>query len=424
VNGHRIGHHDAADSTRRLDRAVCGKSLANGTGRRDPVRIAYVSETWPPEINGVALTAARTVAWLRARGHCIDLIRPRRPQESIDRRGIDEYRPPSLPLPFYREVRFGLASAARLRRRFLHSGAELVHVATPGPLGYAAARAAHTLGLPLTTDFRTNFHQYSRFYRAGILHPLILAYLRHFHNLGACTFVPTRALREQLSRDGFRRLHVVGRGVDEQLFSPERRCEQLRANWDAGGPGGFVILYVGRLAPEKGLELVLDAFVELHATDERLRMVVVGDGPQRRRLEGLYPAVHFAGWQRSEALARHYASADLFVQPSRSETFGNVTIEAMASALPVLAFATAAAAEHIRHLESGLLVDEANECEFVHALRHAVGAPERLAQIGQQARLAVRPLGWDSILGEFEAILERVASEATALRPAGDVVSR
>jgi glycosyltransferase involved in cell wall biosynthesis len=194
----------------------------------------------------------------------------------------------------------------KLQKRWQQSRPQLVHVATPGPLGWAAARAARNLGLTLTADFRTNFHQYSRYYGMGWLEPVVGAYLRTLHNAADRSFVPTRGLKSRLAQDGFRNLEVVGRGVDTQLFNPGRRSDALRTEWgaDAESP---VLLYVGRLAAEKNVKLALTAFETVRQCQPQARMVVVGDGPQRDRLRKAYPGVIFAGVKHGEELARHYA---------------------------------------------------------------------------------------------------------------------
>ncbi len=368
------------------------------------MRIVYVTETYPPEVNGVALTVARTVAHLRGRGHAVTLVRPRQPGEAA-RDDAGEWRTAGLPIPMYRDLRFGLAWASALRARLQRLRPQLVHVATPGPLGAAAVRAAHALGLPVTTDYRTNFDQYSRYYGFGAFAPLVQGYLRRFHNLAHRTFVPTRALRAQLLDQGFERLHVVGRGVDTALFSPERRSDALRGRGDAP-----VLLHVGRLAAEKNVALALRAFEAVRAQQPDALMVVVGDGPQRTRLKARYPAAIFAGALRGAALASVYASADVFLFPSLSETFGNVTLEAMASGLAIVAYDAAAAGEHLRGLAGARLVAPGREDGFIAAACElAALPPAELRRCGALARAAALRLRWEAVSGQFERQLIETA---------------
>lgn len=368
-----------------------------------PVRIAYVTETYPPELNGVALTVERTVKHLRDRGHELELIRPRQPGEAPCS-DETEWRTRGLPLPMYRDLRFGLAFARTLKRRWSARRPQLVHVATPGPLGWAAVRAANAMGLAVTTDFRTNFHQYSHYYGLGWFEPLVCHYLRSLHNRSHRTFVPTHSVRRDLGRKGFERLAVVGRGVDTQRFSPDHRSKALRTDWGAGRDTP-VVLYVGRLAAEKNVPLALCAFDAIRAAHPHAQMVVVGDGPMRRRWEDDHPAARFVGPLRGEALARAYASADIFLFPSLSDTFGNVVLEALASGLAVVAYDTGAAGEHIDDCESGLLVRPGDEAGFVAAACSLAAQQRELEWMRASARQAAMNATWSAVLDRFEAHL-------------------
>lgn len=370
------------------------------------MRIAYVCETYPPEINGVALTAARTVQALRAAGHALQLVRPQLPGEPL-RRDAQEWHSHGGPIPLYPALRYGWCAPGALRSLW-QSGPvrpDLVHVATPGPLGWAALRAARALGLPTSADFRTNFHAYCRHYGLRWLAPVALGYLRRLHAMADTTFVPTSELRDQLMACGFERLQVLGRGVDAQRFSPARRDPALRARWQAG-VHERVMLYVGRLAAEKNLPLALHTFERLAARHPGLRMVVVGDGPLRESLARAHPQARFVGMQTGDALARHYASADVFLFPSLTETFGNVTLEALASGLAVAAFDTGAAGLHVRDGHSGCL---APPCEGLDAADAFLGAADRALQaaqpgsaLRQQARQAALRADWGRVQRRFE----------------------
>ena len=367
------------------------------------MRIAFVTETFPPEINGVALTVERSVTHLREHGHSVELIRPRQADERCGA-ACDEWRVPGWPIPVYPELRFGFARPGALARRFAAARTELVHVATQGPLGWAAVRAGRRLALAVTSDYRTNFHQYSHYYGVGWMAPAIGAYLRRFHNGTRRSFVPTWQKRRELLAAGFERVEVVGRGVDLERFSPAKRDPGLRAHW-CSGPGP-VLLHVGRLAPEKNVRLALQAFRCAHQFVPSARMVVVGDGPLRRQLEHEFPEARFVGAQHGDALAAHYASAAIFLFPSLSETFGNVTLEALASGLPVVAFDLAAASEHITDRINGRVVAPGDEQAFVVATICLMSSqPSDLEPMRCAARRAAQCADWDSVLGRFEAQL-------------------
>ena len=385
-----------------------------------PMRIAYVSETYPPELNGVSLTVERTVRFLRARGHNVELIRPRQPGEGpLD--ASDELRTMGCAIPVYRELRMGLARIGPMVRRFQRTRPELVHLATPGPLAWTALTAARALGIPTTTDFRTNFHQYSRYYGIGFLADAVLHLLRRFHNLSDRTFVPTRAAARELRAFGFHNLTIVGRGVDSEMFAPALRSAELRRQWQAGDAP--VLLMVGRIAAEKNVELGLRAFESARALRPDLRMVVVGDGPARRRLEAAHPDVRFVGVQRGAELAAHYASSDVFLFPSLSDTFGNVVMEALASALPVVSFAVAAAAEHVNDGVSGKLVAAGDEAAYIAAVEAITDPSLALAPMRAAALAAARRAAWPEVLSRFEARLEDTLHAPEASSPRVPVVA-
>lgn len=209
-------------------------------------------------------------------------------------------------------------------------------------MGWSAIHATNALGIPVISDFHTNFHQYTDHYSLGLFKRIAVRYLRVLHNQTRLTLVPTNKLANSLRRQGFRRLGVLARGIDTDRFNPRYRRPDLRASWGAG-PDDPVLMTVGRIAPEKNLPLAIRAYGSARERAPGARMVVVGDGPARVSLASAHPDVHFAGTQTGRALAEHYAPADIFVFPSLSETFGNVTLEAMASALAVVAFDYAAA---------------------------------------------------------------------------------
>ena len=378
--------------------------------QRRALRVAVVTETYPPEVNGVAMTIHRMVAGLRERGHRIQLVRLR--QGRYDRaakdHGFEEVLQSGVPIPGYASLRAGLPAAGALARRWRAERPDIVHVVTEGPLGWSALTAAARLDIPRSSDFHTNFHTYTEHYGIGWLRKPITAYLRAFHNKAGCTLVPTASLRDELARHGVQNLRVVARGVDTQLFNPVRRSALLRELWHAG-PGTPVVLYVGRLAPEKNLSVVLDAFSAMRAVRPDARLVFVGDGPERPALEAAFSDCSFAGMRHGEDLAAHYASGDILLFPSTTETYGNVTVEGMASGLAVIAYDYAAASEHIIHGRNGLLADFDNTADFTSLAAGLVGSPARIAELGCAARATAGRIDWRDVNDEFEAALQDIA---------------
>ena len=388
------------------------------------LRLALVTETYPPEVNGVAMTVAHLVDGLRARGHQLQLVRPRQPGDEggVAASATDachEVLLRGMAIPRYPQLKMGLPAGRALARRWKWQRPDLVHIATEGPLGWSALQAARQLGLPVTSDFRTNFHAYSQHYGIGWLQRPIMAYLRTFHNRAHCTMVPTEALRKALTDEGLRNVAVVARGVDTQQFTPARRSEALRASWGAG-PQTRVVACVGRLAPEKNLDLLLRTYDAMRARQPDCRLLLVGDGPLRAALQARCPQAVFAGNRSGDDLAAHYASADVFVFASVTETFGNVTAEAMASGLPVLAFDYAAAGRLIQHRANGLVVPLHDNDRFVAQAQWLVQQTDRGAALGQAARQTALAHPGHGVVAQVEALMraairQRPATAFTAL---------
>ena len=370
------------------------------------LQIALVTETYLPEVNGVAITIGRMVQGLRQRGHSIHMIRPRQFKNDIaaEENNYRETLVSGMPIPGYPELKSGLPAKGLLLRHWKQQRPDIVHIATEGPLGWSALSAARKLNIPVSTDFHTNFHSYTQHYGIGLLKKPIAAYLRHFHNKAACTMVPTTSLQQQLEHEGYKNVLVVSRGVDAELFHPAKRNAELRASWGADDNTPVVML-VSRIAPEKNLHVVIQAFEQMRAVEPRAKLVMVGDGPARAELEKQHPHVIFAGMQTGEPLAKHYASGDIFLYPSLTETYGNVTVEAMSSGLATVAYDYAAARQHIRHDANGVLVPFADTDAFVTQAKGLITDMARVQRMRLAARQTVESLTWEHIMGQMEAVL-------------------
>lgn len=381
----------------------------NGGRRR--LHVAVVTETWPPEVNGVAMTIHRMVDGLRTH-HDVSLIRIRQgnTDTGITLDGVDTLLLRGMPLPRYSELRMGLPCTGLLKRRWRRERPDVVHIVTEGPLGWSAVLAARALNIPVVSDFHTNFHQYTAHYGLGLLMPVALRYLRALHNRTRLTLVPTRALAVELECQGFLRLEVLERGIDTDLFHPRHRRADLREAWGAGVDDP-VMLMVSRVAPEKNLPLALRAYERAREQVPGVRMVVVGDGPARKAFATAHPDVHFAGMQTGAPLAEHYASADIFLFPSLSETFGNVTLEAMASGLAVVAFDYAAAREHIVDGRNGRTVACSDDDSFIRAATELAAGRAQAARLAAAARTTTLELDWSRICRRYEDILHEMCPE-------------
>lgn len=374
------------------------------------LHIALVTETYAPEINGVAMTLSRWVDGLQARGHSLELWRPRPlPDTRPYLNGtLTEHRVRGFSLPMYPDLRIGMPSRAILAARWRIRRPDLLYVATEGPLGWSAVRAAKQLGIPVVSGFHTRFDRYTKHYRLGLLTPLVRTYLRRFHRATALTLAPTPQLCRALEEDGFGRVAVVSRGVDTQLYSPTRRTTELRRHWGINA-AQLAVLCVGRLAAEKNLDEALRSFRALQRRRPDARLILVGDGPLRGVLQRANPDILFAGMRHGPELAEHYASADLFLFPSRSETFGNATLEAMASGLPVVAFDDAAAAVHIEHRVTGILIRADGPTQFEHAACELACDAALRGRLGGAARHYVESLSWDRVVRDLETLFVECA---------------
>ena len=367
---------------------------------------AIVSETYPPEVNGVALTVQALEQGLRARGHDVDVIRPRQREAAAPVPG--ELLVRGVRLPRYPGLQFGLPVTRKLLRHWKADPPTAIYIATEGPLGWSALRAARRLGIPVATGLHTRFDQYMRDYGAAWLAPVALGWMRRFHNRADATLVPTRELTGLLELHGLTNARRLPRAVDTKRFNPGWRDADLRRQWGAG-PHDLVVLHVGRLAAEKNLDLAVRAFRRVQQVRPDARFVWVGDGPARARLEADNPDFIFTGVQRGESLARHYAGGDLFLFPSRSETFGNVTLEAMASGVPTIAFDYGATREHLRDGEHGAAIADGDDDGFIAAAMRLAGDDDTRTAMSRAVVDAVSQLRPQQVAADFDALLQQLA---------------
>jgi glycosyltransferase involved in cell wall biosynthesis len=386
-------------------------------GNFDQQHICLVTETYPPEINGVAITLSRLVKGLRARGNRVSVVHPRQ-RNGAPNREFDDIRVRGLPLPGCHGLQFGMPAGRLLKQVWNHHRPEVVYVATEGPLGWSAVRAAQNMGIPAVSGFHTNFHSYCKHYSVGWLQHVALRYLRWFHNQTERTLVSNEELRDQLKDVGFLNVGIIERGVDSQLFTPERRCTELRREWRLS-KDDLALIYVGRIAPEKNLAVAVEAYRAIKRFNGRIKFVLVGDGPQRQSLQRENPDLIFTGIRTGEELGRYYASADVFLFPSETETFGNVTLEAMASGLAVVAYNYACAKLHITNGETGILVKFGDAKSFVGSACEMMREPRDIKRIGRLGRQYASYLGWDRVVERFESLLLNAARQGrrTAASP-------
>lgn len=367
------------------------------------MRIEIVTDTFLPDVNGVAMTLGKLTENLKLSGHYVHIIHT---GEVVK---LGETGVKSMALPGYKAVRVGLPSPLQLRKRWRRKRPDVIYVATESPLGISAINAARELKIPVAAGFHTNFHQYLKDYKLSKIERPALALLRKIHNKCDCTIVPSEYALKTLKSAGFKDLRMLGRGIDHQQFSPSRRSNLLRASWGAS-PESPVAIIVGRLAAEKNLEFALNSLEKMKLTTPDLKVVVVGDGPLETRLKIKFAGVHFAGVLRGDSLGVHYASADLLVFTSESETFGNVLLEGMASGNVTVSYRYAASAQFINHGVNGYNCELGNEADFELILSVALGN-YRNQEVKDAAIETVKPFTWGAITDVFTDHLKEIITK-------------
>ncbi|MGJ8637977.1 MAG: glycosyltransferase family 4 protein [Opitutaceae bacterium] len=370
------------------------------------MNICIVTETYPPEFNGVAMTLHRISNELRKQGHGVSIVRPRQSSEAQNARYADETIVNGLPLPGYDGLRFGLPCRRKLKKLWSKEKPDIIYAGTEGPLGQSAIRAAEDLEIPIVSGFHTNFHEYMKHYKLPILEKMVKGFLRKTHNRTRRTFAPSSDVIQKLQAMDIQGTRLLGRGVDTVLFHPDKRDAGLRRRWGIPDDDGIVALFVSRLAAEKNIPLAAKAFEHLKKKHPNVACVFVGDGPERAKLERAHPDYIFAGMQKGEDLARHYASADLFVFPSITETFGNVVTEAMASGLTTLAYDYAAPGRYIACGENGYTAKYDDSSAFIEKLDQALENHTEWPSIRKNARRTAEGLDWAGIVSNFVKDLE------------------
>jgi phosphatidylinositol alpha 1,6-mannosyltransferase len=374
------------------------------------MRIALVTESFLPDVNGVANSVVRAAEHLLRRGHQPMVIAPQ-PPPGVRRARVDVPYPvvrmPSLPMPGYPQVRLGLPTPALTAALRAH-GTEVVHLASPFVLGAWGAAAAKALKLPAVAVYQTDVAAYARAYRVGMTEGACWRWIRTVHNSAARTLVPSSESARALDAHGVQRVHMWRRGVDDVRFHPRHRNAGLRR---ALAPNGEVLIgFVGRLAVEKQVDLLADA-----SRLPGVRLVVVGDGPAATALRKSLPAAVFVGVRHGAQLARLYASLDIFAHTGPYETFGQAVQEAMASGLPVVAPAAGGPVDLVHHERTGYLVPPFEAAGFTSALRELAADPERRAMFGAAGRAAIEGRSWtavgDELVGHYRAALESGLAE-------------
>ncbi|MDQ1911694.1 glycosyltransferase family 1 protein [Paenibacillus sp. GD4] len=378
------------------------------------MRVAIFTDTFLPDINGVAKTLGRWVDYLESRGVECKVFAPQsQSPENTDRQTVERFY--SIPFLLYPECRMAILSPINLRRTWKAFAPDLIHVATPFNLGLLGLFYAKRNHIPLVASYHTHFDQYLSYYKLQWMEPMLWRYMLWFHQECRKIYVPSRSTREHLLDKGLHNLEIWSRGVEVNLFHPfvDRRKVLAECNID---PSHFVLLYVGRLAPEKSIDVLLAAFDGL-CDDIRTRshLIIAGDGPLLGPLQEQYADrkdVTFTGFKMGKELSELYAAADAFVFPSATETFGNVVLEAMASGTAVIGAAAGGVKDNIEHGRTGLLCPPGEPAAFTRAMQVLYSDPLYRLELAREGRSYSLGQSWEHIFSRLYGSYLDVVSEA------------
>jgi len=380
------------------------------------MRVAIITENFLPKLDGVTRTLARLLEYLQGHGHQVLLLGPE--SGMAEYAGAEIIGTAGVPLPFYPELKFNFFRPLFLRR-LSEFQPDLVHLVDPVILGAAGLAAARMLGKPLISSYHTNLAAYCGHFGFPLFTRPMWSYNRFIHNQCSLTFCPSPSTADMLEDQGFQHVRIWPRGVDTRLFQAERRDTNLRSCW-IGGTGHrdkTIVLYAGRISWEKNLHLLTQTYREMDHTT--CHLVIVGDGPALTELkqEMADLPVTFTGYLRGEELARAYASGDIFAFPSRTETFGQVVLEAMASGLPVVGMRAEGVRDIVEDGKTGFLLDleDLSEPEqiagYQRLLARLVEQPELRQTMGLAAQSVANQRTWDeamkSLVSGYTEVMEQ-----------------
>ena len=362
------------------------------------LRLALFSDTYAPQVNGVARTLERLVGAVRARGGEARVFTTSDPDAAADG---SVRRAASVPFWAYPQLRIAAPIGGGAGRDLRAWRPTLIHAATPFGMGLAGRRAARRLGVPFVSSYHTHFSAYVRFYHLGLLERPTWGFLRWFHNGGARTFCPSRAIAAELEAHGFRGLRIWPRGIDTTRFNPRFRSTALRERLGAT-PDTVIVAYVGRIAPEKGLDVALEAMKKVMTAEPgRTVFALAGDGPYEAHCRAAAPeGTVFMGRIVGEDLSAFYASADVFVFPSVTDTFGNVLLEAMSSGLAVVGAEYGTTTELLGE-GRGLTFPSGDAAGMADRILELVRVPDARAALSRRARAYTEQASWDAIFDEL-----------------------
>lgn len=363
-------------------------------------RLALVTGSYNYIKDGIAVTLNRMVDYLEAHDVEVLVFAPVAKTAAFQHKG-SIVAVPSVPLPTRSEYRVALGLPRAVRRRLQGFAPDIIHIAVPDLLGYGALKLGLKWNVPVVASYHTRYETYLKHYGLEFLRGALVKYLRYFYGTCRQVYVPSPSMAEKLVADGMPcDIRPWSRGVDTHLFHPHKRSADWRGKYGVG-PEEFLVVFVGRLVREKQLGLLVDILQKFGATGIPHRSVIVGDGPERRALTKQLQHTVFTGFLDGEELAQAYASADVFLFPSDTESFGNVTLEAMASGVPAVCADATGSRSLVEQGVTGLLAKPGNADEFVEHLRALAGDGSLRRHMGVAARERSLRFTWDRAMQQL-----------------------
>jgi glycosyltransferase involved in cell wall biosynthesis len=366
-------------------------------GCERPLRIALFTETFLPRIDGTVTRICHTIRQLRRQGHEVLVIAPK--SDLLEYEGAQVHGVPGFPFPLYPELKVSIPqpSISKVLREFRP---ELIHAFHPVLLGASAFYYSSALGVPLLVSYHAQLPKWLHYYGLGFLEPLLWWGVNAAYNRADLVLSTSQVMRDLLKERGLQRVELWPRGVDTEFFHPGHASLEMRTRLTEGHPGAPLLLYVGRLSPEKDIEQCRPVLEAMPA----LRLALVGDGPHRQKLEQHFAGTptHFAGYLRGAELAAAFASADVFFLPSRTETLGLVLLEAMASGCPVVAAAEGGVVDIVQDGVTGHLFDPKNPASAVSAVRLLIEDSNHREEVRRRARLDTEQWNWAASMKQLE----------------------
>lgn len=362
------------------------------------MRVAIFTDTFIPQVNGVARTVGKLADTLAMRDITCMVLAPNTGLEEPPDYNL--LFSPGFSLPIYQECKVALPNYPGICKQLEQFKPDIVHLVTEFSMGLCGLKYASSARIPIVSSYHTNIPQYLSYYKLSFLSPWAWKYMRWFHNQCLKNYCPSESTMKMLEQKGIKNLDIWGRGIDTGLFNPSKRDQHFK--YKLGAENKTILLYVGRLAPEKDLDILMGAMSILNEHNHDIHLVITGDGPLASSLIREAPSnVTFTGFLHGEKLAQAYASSDIFVFPSTTETYGNVILEAMASGLPVVAACAGGVKENLINRYNGLACRPRNIRDMVTAVNLLKENRQLRKNLAAQARTYALKRPWDNVFNKI-----------------------